>query len=517
MTLPVAVFFSRSLREGTRQTRTYVVRALLLLATFATLASAQASSSMRSAPGLTLFIGITGVNLVLICLAAPGYFASVITEEKEAGTLGLLKMAGLNPVSILLGKSTSQSLGAAMLLLVQVPFTVLAVTLGGITLAQVFAGYLTMLAFLLFVANVALLFSVLCQHSSRASTLCVLFFLAFFFGPPIGSVMVRAAALRWATLRGSPLLAALGQFFDYAHRASPFTRVGTIALTGFKGPLAGFQVWSDLALAAGFFLLAWAAFNRFTLEQVAEAPARGLLGRRSRTFSFLGPGRTWGNALAWKDFYFLAGGKVTLVGRTVLMGLVPGLMYFFGHLAHDRPPATIVGSSIVVVSIIVVFVELTVFSARLFGEERKWQTLSGVMVLPYSAWQVVARKTLGCCLGLQPYIVWFLVGAILMGDTFGDALGQVVSELGFWFSIACALCFFHLIVYVSLFLRRGVILLAFGIWLFGAYSFALVLSVAIFSGSKEAVLTLMLIGTVCVMLILQRMIARRLARAAELE
>ena len=89
MNLPVAVFFGRSLREGTRQIRTYVIRGALLLGLLSMLASAQGTSSYVGAPGETLFSLLAFMNLALIALAAPGYFASVITEEKEAGTLGL--------------------------------------------------------------------------------------------------------------------------------------------------------------------------------------------------------------------------------------------------------------------------------------------------------------------------------------------------------------------------------------------------------------------------------------------
>ncbi len=517
MSLPVTVFFSRSLREGTRQLRTYIVRAVLLLATFGTLATAQTAIAVFSAPGLILFTGIMVVNLFLICLAAPSYFSGVITEEKEAGTLGLLKMANLNPLSVLLGKSTSQTLGAVMLLLVQTPFVVLAVTLGGVSLQQVFAGYLTLLAFLLFIADVGLLCSVLCQHSGRASTLSVLFLLAFFFGPSIGGGLTALAASHWRALRGSFVLNVLNDFFFYARRASPFNALTFIGRTGFTGPLFGFQFWSDLALAAVCFLLSWAAFNRFTREQVAEAPARGLLGRRMRSLGFLGPGRAWTNALAWKDFHFLSGGKVSLIGRTVLMGLVPAFMYLMGHYARSRPDVEDVGAAIVIVTLIAVFVELTVLSARLFGEERKWQTLSGVMTLPYAAWQVVVRKAFGSCLGLLPYAAWFLVGATLAGPRFGDGLGDMVSEVGFWAILTCVLCFFHVVVYVSLWLRRGVVLLAFGIWLFGFYCLSIAFGLLFLGGSQETVFTILLIGAIVLTVILQRLIARRLVRAAEVE
>ena len=396
MSLPAGVFFGRSLKEGTRQIRTYVIRGALLLGVLTLLASAQAASLYLGAPGLQLFGGIYRLNLVFICFAAPGYFASVITEEKEAGTLGLLKMAGLDPVSILLGKSTSQILGAVMLLLVQVPFTVLAVTLGGVSLPQVFAGYLAMLAFLLFMGNMALLFSVVCRHSGRAAGLCVLALMAFFFGPPMVQAVLAALVRKGAVLSSGGTHQMIGGLFDLVAHASPFDWMEHVLATGFSGPLVGFQFWSNLVLAGGCFLLAWKAFDPFTREQVAAAPPRNLLTRRIGRLSALGAGRAWTNALAWKDFYFMSGGKVVLVARLVLVGLIPLTVVAFVAYSGGKPDRVEVGGVVLWVSLVLLFFELMSLSAKIFGEERKWQTLSAIMVLPYTPRQIMWRKALGC-------------------------------------------------------------------------------------------------------------------------
>ena len=61
---------------------------------------------------------------------------SAEAEEKEEQTLGLLRMTGLNALSILLGKSTSRLLGALLLLLAQFPFTIFAITLAHLLRAK---------------------------------------------------------------------------------------------------------------------------------------------------------------------------------------------------------------------------------------------------------------------------------------------------------------------------------------------------------------------------------------------
>jgi hypothetical protein len=57
---------------------------------------------------------------------------------------------------------------AALLLAAQILFTLLAVTLGGVSLEQVFQGYAVLGATLFFLCNLALLCSVLCRSTLRA-------------------------------------------------------------------------------------------------------------------------------------------------------------------------------------------------------------------------------------------------------------------------------------------------------------------------------------------------------------
>ena len=42
-------------------------------------------------------------------------------------------------------------------------------------------------------------------------------------------------------------------------------------------------------------------------------------------------GRTWNNALAWKDFYYLAGGKAMMIAKFILYGI---LIYGLAYVMH---------------------------------------------------------------------------------------------------------------------------------------------------------------------------------------
>jgi len=129
--LPALALFERSLRLETRSALICWSRAGLLVVILLVLYTIQSLARIGwyGAPGLHFLQELVWVNLVFITLAGLSYFASAITEEKEEMMLGLLRMTDLNPVAILLGKSTSRLVGALLLLLVQAPFILLAVAL----------------------------------------------------------------------------------------------------------------------------------------------------------------------------------------------------------------------------------------------------------------------------------------------------------------------------------------------------------------------------------------------------
>ena len=132
--------FNRALCVDFRLRRTHLFRFLFAVIILFCLISAQLTRWTIGAPGLVLFAQIIYLNFVFILMSSISLFATAITEEKEEQTIGLLLMAGVNPVSLLLGKSLPRLISALLLLSIQFPFTLLAITLGGVTFSQVIAG-----------------------------------------------------------------------------------------------------------------------------------------------------------------------------------------------------------------------------------------------------------------------------------------------------------------------------------------------------------------------------------------
>nr|MDQ3331062.1 ABC transporter permease subunit [Planctomycetota bacterium] len=173
--------FNRSIRMDARGVKGHAFRIAFALFIYFGLLNAYLTSLAFGAPGLRFFSSICYLNLLFIGLAGTSFFATAVTEEKEEGTLGLLKMAGMSRGAILLGKSTSRLLSSMLLLMIQFPFLLLAITLGGVLYGQVAAAAVALLSFLAFTANAALLFSVICKRSGTAVAFTALTILGRFF------------------------------------------------------------------------------------------------------------------------------------------------------------------------------------------------------------------------------------------------------------------------------------------------------------------------------------------------
>ncbi|MCA8997870.1 MAG: hypothetical protein KDA80_12820, partial [Planctomycetaceae bacterium] len=173
----------RAFRVDARDWRSHAFRAALAGFILWVLATSQINQFSFSAPGRSLFGTVVWLNYWFITVAGATFFASAITEEKEERTLSLLKMADIGPLAILMGKWLPRLTGAMFLVLVQIPFTALAVTLGGILWHQIVASYASLLAHLIVIGSLGLLASVYFSRTSYAVTTMAIFLVAYHIGP----------------------------------------------------------------------------------------------------------------------------------------------------------------------------------------------------------------------------------------------------------------------------------------------------------------------------------------------
>lgn len=454
-----ALFF-RSLRSDARSIGVFLTWMFLLFVIYGSMISAHVQSAFRGAPGLLFFSYVIYTNAIFISLLGISYFSSVITEEKEEDTLGLMTMAGISPIGILLGKSTTRLFQVLLLLAVQYPFTLLAITLGGLVPNQIYAAYLAEFAFTILLANMGLFCSVICRRNRDAAAMTTLMMISYIFGPLFA--LAGYEFLKNGPGSNDPRWIVLAPFLmpplEWISRTSIFGELYQVTETG--DPLALTpQLISNTLGGIALFFLSWLLFGLISQEPAAESTARALVPRRTGRLWLFSAGRAWDAALAWKDFHFISGGWFGLLMRC---GLYIGL-YWLSYVAcypwYDPSGSVMVrwhdvtwGFQFFVVPLFTV--DCALIASRLFQEEIRYQTLSALLMLPRSVPHIVYSKLAGCLFALAPGLIALIVAFTALSES-KSALVEMIDEPAAWWFLANLFLVVHLSALFSLYLRWG--------------------------------------------------------------
>lgn len=458
MTALLALFL-RSMRMHLRAKSTSIASFVLVALIFVLLIVAHGTALVASAPGLRFFELVMMLNLFAITLVGVSYFASAITEEKEEGTLGLLEMTDLDPLAILLGKSTARLCGALLLLAAQIPFTLLAVSLGGIGLQQIFAAYITLAGYTFLLSNAALLASVAASRTAIASAIMAA---AVLLAPSVA-----------AGLRAAPLLAARPVFRGFLDgpaavlvrwgegmsAASPFRRLNEIVTTGFQSSVVAGQFWVHILAGLACFAAAWLGFRWFTGDSRLFVSGRLVPRPTSRRLSAFAPRRAWLiSAIAWKDYHFLHGGPLVQHAKTIAYGLLCAFVAWRNNTASFATAA----GAVYLAMACVLALEMAITGSRILREEVRNQTLVALAGLPFAMKRVALMKLDGARRSLVPAAGWtaagflaFIIASIFVSDAGIGAFSLIAGGLGLAYILVQALLLAHVAAWFSLRMKFG--------------------------------------------------------------
>ena len=483
----------RSLRVETRMIRTHVVRLAFAGLILWTLVRIHNELHYYSSPGMRFFEEICYVNFALLNLAGMSFFSTVITEEKEEMTLGLLRMAGISPLGILGGKLLPRLISSVALLSVQLPFTFLAITLGGVTSHQIIAAYVALLAYTVFLAGLGTFFSTICMRSNLAAALTTSTLAAFFIVTVAGPRVILQFARRLSLGRG--IVSRIDAMLNALKDCSPYEALLSILETGFSSSVISVQVASNTLLGLALIGGAWALFDRCTRNERTVAPARGLVALFSKRLAGQDEQkRVWNQALVWKDYYFATGGTTAIVIKLIsYVSLMTALGSYLIRRVTSSPADTIGGMCVLSMGTALV-VELPIYFSRLFREEIRWQTWAGLMLLPDPVWKVAWQKILGILPTFLPAMMIMVFGLYMAPRWRHDLLEFLTEPLG-WFVIMQYVMGLALVVLLSLIVKWGALPL--GIAIVAAGNFIYVACFGPRFGGVEAVVGIFLaiIGT----------------------
>ena len=212
--------------------------------------------------GLQFLSTLAYTNFFFITVAGVLGFSSSITEEKEEDCLGLLIMTGISPLNLLSSKMLARYTRGLFLLLSQVPFIIMAVTLGGVSLNQIIATYSVLLSYMFVLCCLGTLVSLIFNTTRTASTVTFL--------------ILAAYLITLIILIEERVLDSLdaGYFL-------PFIAMEKIFSTGFEEWFIPEQFFGSVICGVLFFFCAVKLFDKFALTQ-----SSGIKTRAKFNFSF---------------------------------------------------------------------------------------------------------------------------------------------------------------------------------------------------------------------------------------
>ena len=451
------------MRIDARSWQVHLARVGLMLAIYVSLVSTLATSLRFGAPGLGFFTGIVWLNVSFMTLLGIGFFSTAVSEEKEEDTLGLMQMAGIIPLGILLGKIGGRLFQALLLIAVQYPFTLLAITMGGVTSAQVRCAFAGLTAFMLLLAGLGLLCSTVAPRNRTASGLMTLGLLIYVAIPYSAGTLLQYLV----SIDLFPRDSLWGMLLTEISSVCLPLQIPSILASTFGESLWSTQVISNVVVAAVCFLASWALFSRCTRDASTEAVSRGLLAHKTSRFRWLAPGRPRFNPFLWKDFHFVGGGYPMIVARFLFYLALFGLSILLSEIWWGQRgwqgqfPMKMAIKLYQSLLLFIITLETAILMTRTLHEEVRGQTLAALVMLPESLTAVVYSKLAGTLLAGLPGIVC-MACACLMTKAGQHHTSEFFEVAAGWFFLSHFVLVPHLSMVLAMYMRWGCVPLGIG-------------------------------------------------------
>lgn len=453
----------RSLRIDSRSWQVHLARIGLLLAIYISLTYAFATSARFGAPGLRFFRAIVWLNAIFATLLGIGFFSTAISEEKEEDTLGLMQMAGIIPLGILLGKVGGRLCQALLLIVVQYPFTLLAVTLGGVTPNQILCAFVGLTSYLLMLAGLGLLCSTVASSNRSASALMIVGLLIYAAVPYFAYETYQGLVANGLLSPKSIWARSLWQISS----TCLFLQINTIMTSAFGESPWSIQAISNVLGAAAGFLTAWALFAVCTVNPGPEAASRGLLSSKVIGVRWFSPGRPGANPFVWKDYHFVGGGHGMILARIafylalLLVSILLSEIWWASNITQSMYAYQWTIGLYQALLLPIIAIETAVLAGRSLHDEFRGQTVAALLMLPENVVLTVYSKFAGAMLAAIPGVTCLMLASLgLPGGR--ENVREFLRESAGWFFLVHFALIPHLSMVLAMYMRWGFVPLAIG-------------------------------------------------------
>ncbi|MCH9727774.1 MAG: ABC transporter permease [Planctomycetes bacterium] len=416
---------SKELTEMANRRRTYIIRtiyALLFLGCIGYISLDQVSGLQNNplailGRGRQIFESMIYLQFTAIYLFLPAITCSVITQEKEHNSLGLLLITRLSPSTIILEKYLGRLITMVTFLMLGLPILAFAYSLGGVSPAMFINGLWLLVLTMFQVAALGVLCSSFFRTTVSAFIASYVFGFLMLFGPVISYELnlfffgdflkmitdqVRDMPL-WSNYisarRGDlSLLLFAPYWFD---RLSGGGGIGSIGRT--------FLISIPILLSTFVFLI----FSHYFLVRRAFLPSRNYLLNLFKSldsiFSKINHNRVTrgivlvkeqiqlpeNRPIAWRETSKKSLGTVRYLFRILIALEVPVL--FLCLFIASSSPAAIVPGAVMLLWFIwgLVVLLLAVSATSLISGERSHETLDVLLTAPISGTDILTQKIAG--------------------------------------------------------------------------------------------------------------------------
>lgn len=452
---------NQTLRTDSRKLSVHLFLGFYVGALFLMVYLESESTNAVGAPGLELFRKISVINFVFLLFTAVFYLGTVISEEKEQGTLGLLKLTGLSPVVLLLGKSGSRIVFVLILLAMQLPFALFSITMGGVTLEQILGSYFNLTCFFFMSAMLGVFCSVFAKNSSSGMALALVLNIFYLISPSIMGALVREYMLR--NPAPSQFIMYLNSIVKFFSVESVMGKMTQIMIT--RTPVEIFSPFVVICLLTGllFFYFAVKKFESSTQEfdspQSQPAENKIIINTSKEGQIWVDP--AWKSAVAWKDFYFLTGGYATMLGKAIAYPAgaigIPMLVVIFSSRISFSDVDDIrrmIHSFFLWGGLGFMGLEMILYLMLMYHHEIEEKTFANLILIPKSLFRITFEKVSAYLFSLIPVACCVILGLIIGADYVLESLGKVrLSSSNLLIGIAFlsgAIAYLHMIVFLSL-------------------------------------------------------------------
>jgi ABC-type transport system involved in multi-copper enzyme maturation permease subunit len=413
--------------------------AVLLISLIGTSSGMESNLTTLAKASTQVFKYISYVQLAMICLLAPIFTASAITQERDSRTYNILLATPLSNGQIVLGSLLSRLYFVIALLLSGVPVFAITLFYGGVTAQNIALSFAIALSTGLFTGSLAITIAV-----TRLGTSKTVFW--FYVGNAVYLVglyfidnALSAGTTTWLT-GIHPFLALKSVVNPTAYPTPDAATVANhTALVRWylMHPASAYLVFTLtlsvlMVAASATFLRRISQRSEGTLWETIRlmiTRGKGERGRRSRP--------VWTNPVAWREGVTRAGmsGRGLARWGTIVVGVAAALglevALFRGHLfvPFHAPEARQLLTGLITLEFIVTLLVATNSAASAVTKERETRTLDQLLVTPITSRYYIWGKLRGLVSFMLPFaaVPTLTIMIVIIGDIVrGEILNQPI-------------------------------------------------------------------------------------------